>query len=170
MSSIYELRESPLKMDEEEFNELWSMKPIEAQQCIIFGKSIDVPRSYAVYGVQYRFAGQENAPVEVPPILEKYLEYGNSVLVNWYEDGSKYIGYHSDNENGLSGCIFAFSYGEKRRFKFMEKATKNVETIMLENNSLLIMKENTQKTHKHSLPVMKKADKRISITVRTIQH
>ena len=171
MSSHFELRESPICLGEDQFEALWAMKPLEAQQCVIFGKTIDVPRNYKVYGEQYRFSGQENVPVEVPLELGEFLAFGNSVLVNWYEDGSKYIGYHSDDERGLSGCVYAFSYGVCRRFKFKNKETDEVDTLMLENNSLLVMSETCQKTHKHSLPVMKKiTGRRISITVRTLTH
>lgn len=168
MSSVYELCESPICLNEAQFDVLWAMKPLDAQQCVIYGKTIDVPRSYKVYGVQYRFSGQENESVPVPAELESFLEYGNSILVNWYEDGSKYIGYHSDDERGLSGCVYGFSYGVRRRFKFKNKKSGEIDTLMLDNNSLLIMKENCQKTHKHSLPVMKIGGRRISVTVRTI--
>ena len=171
MDSIFELQESPIKFNEEQFELLWLMKPMESQQCVIFGKTIDVPRKYAVYGAQYAFAGQKNDPVDVPPILEPFLAFGNSILLNWYEDGTKYIGYHSDDERGLSGCVYGFSYGASRRFKFKNKKTGEVETIVLENNSVLTMKENTQKTHKHSLPVMKNVlERRISVTVRSINY
>jgi hypothetical protein len=171
INDVFELCEAPVTFNEEQFELLWHMKPMESQQCKIFGKTIDVPRKYAVYGAQYSFGGQENSPVEVPLILEPFLEFGNSILLNWYEDGSKYIGYHSDDERGLKGCVYGFSYGASRKFKFQNKKTKEVDTIVLENNSLVIMKENTQKTHKHSLPVMKNvSERRISVTVRTIKY
>ena len=165
---IFELIESPIKMNEDQFEALWARKPVEAQYCSMFGKTIEVPRNYAIYGANYKFAGQQNGADDVPDELREYLAFGNSILVNWYENGDKYIGYHSDDERGISGCIYGFSYGAERRFKFMEKATKEVTTLMLPNNSLLIMKENTQKLYKHSLPVMKKVGRRISITVRTL--
>ena len=155
-------------MNEEQFEALWAKKPVESQYCIIFGKTIEVPRNYAIFGENYKFAGQENGSSPVPDELCEYLAYGNSILINWYENGEKYIGYHSDNEKGLSKCVYGFSYGAERKFKFMEKATKEVTTLMLPNNSLLIMKDNTQKLYKHSLPVMKRVGRRISITVRTL--
>jgi alkylated DNA repair dioxygenase AlkB len=167
-NAVFELKVSPIPLDEEQFEALWSKKPIEKQYCTMFGKLIEVPRNYQIFGEDYKFAGQKNEGIPVPEELEPYLEYGNSVLVNWYENGDKYIGYHSDNERGLSKEIYGFSYGSERRFKFLEKATKEVTTIILPNNSLLIMKENTQKTHKHALPVMKNVGRRISITVRTL--
>lgn len=169
MSAPFELIASPVRFDDEQFDMMWAMKPIEAQQCVVFGKTIDTPRNYKVYGAQYRFSGQENEPVAVPAGLDAFLAYGNSILVNWYEDGTKYIGYHSDDERGLNGRVYAFSYGVSRRFKFKNKETNAVDTIMLDNNSLLVMGETCQKTHKHSLPIMKKIkQRRISITVRTI--
>lgn len=167
-NDVYELNESPIKMDETQFEALWGLKPVDAQYCVIFGKTIEVPRNYAIYGVNYKFAGQENGANPVPDELHEYLAFGNSILVNWYENGDKYIGYHSDDERGMSGCVYGFSYGAERRFKFMEKATKKVTTLMLANNSLLTMKENTQKNYKHSLPVMKNVGRRISVTVRTL--
>lgn len=168
MVNVYELLESPIKMNEEMFERVWEMKPSEAQYCKMFGKTIEVPRNYAIYGVNYKFAGQENGSIEVPDELKDYLAFGNSILVNWYDNGDKYIGYHSDDERGLSGCVYGFSYGSERRFKFMEKASKEVTTLMLPNNSMLIMKEDTQRLYKHSLPVMKKVGRRISVTVRTL--
>ena len=167
-SNVFELIDSPIKMNEEQFEALWAKKPVDSQYCIIFGKTIEVPRNYAIFGENYKFAGQENGSSPVPDELREYLAYGNSILINWYENGEKYIGYHSDNEKGLSKCVYGFSYGAERKFKFMEKATKEVTTLMLPNNSLLIMKDNTQKLYKHSLPVMKRVGRRISITVRTL--
>jgi len=153
-TQVYSLQESPIQMDDEAFNIIWAMKP---QQCVV--GIDDVP--YMVYGLGV------NA---VPEELEEYLPFGNSIMVNWYENGDKYIGYHSDTQDGLSGCIYEFSYGATRCFTFMDKATKQVDAIMLQNNSLIIMKENTQNTHTHALPVMKNVGKRISITVRTINY
>jgi hypothetical protein len=165
-NEIYTLKRSPLEIN---FEELWLLRPITPQQCKIFGKIIDVPRNYAVYGISYGFAGQSNVGNEVLPCLVPFLAYGNSILVNWYEDGSKYIGYHSDDEKGLVGEVFGFSYGAERKFKFQHKKTKEVHNLVLEHNSLIIMKENTQANYKHSLPAMKRIlEPRISITVRTI--
>ena len=165
-NEIYTLKNSPLEIN---FDEFWQLRPIVPQHCKIFGKVIEVPRNYAVFGASYDFAGQRNVGNEVLPCLEPFLQYGNSILVNWYEDGSKYIGYHSDDERGLVGEVFGFSYGVERKFKFQHKKTKTVHNLVLEHNSLIIMKENTQANYKHSLPAMKKVlEPRISITVRTI--
>tara|TARA_B110000285_G_C14912970_1_gene508830 strand:- start:185 stop:727 length:543 start_codon:yes stop_codon:yes gene_type:complete len=162
------IKKSPIEIN---FDEIWQMRPTVPQQCKIFGKTIDVPRHYAVYGVSYAFAGQPNISNDVlPPCLEPFLQYGNSILVNWYADGTKYIGYHSDDQKGLVGEVFGFSYGAERKFKFQNKKTKEIHDLVLHHNSLIIMKEHTQKNYKHSLPAMKKVQEpRISITFRTLQ-
>ena len=106
----------------------------------------------------------------MPHILQPFLAYGNSILVNYYKDGEDYIGFHSDDEKALvaNQRIHCFSYGAERKFKFKHKQTEEVIDLMLPNNSYLIMKEQTQKNWKHALPVMKKVNnRRISVTVRT---
>ena len=171
-NEIFKLTNAPIEcvINEEQFEMLWAMRPVEEQFCKMFGKIIAVPRKYALYGCSYNFAGVKNSGIiEVPEILTPFLQFGNSILVNYYDDGSKYIGYHSDDEKGLVGCVYAFSYGAARKFKFQNKITKEVTNIILEHNSMLIMKENTQRDYKHALPASKKIkDRRISITVRTI--
>ena len=155
--------------NEDQFEQIWDMRPSEDQFCKMFGKTIIVPRKYAVYGISYDFGGVKNQGIEVPEILTPFLQFGNSILVNYYDDGKQYIGFHSDNEKGLVGCVYTFSYGVARKFKFKNKKTKEVTDVILENNSMLIMKENTQRDYKHALPASKKIkDRRISITVRTI--
>ena len=173
-NEIFQLKQAPddCVINEDQFEMLWSMRPVEEQVCKMFGKTIVVPRKYTIYGSSYNFAGVRNPGVEeVPEILTPFLQFGNSILVNYYDDGSRYIGYHSDDEKGLVGCVYGFSYGAARKFKFKNKKTKEVTDLVLETNSMLIMKENTQRDYKHALPASKKiTDRRISVTVRTIVH
>jgi hypothetical protein len=172
-NEIFELKNAPSEccFNEEQFEQLWDMRPDDKQFCVIFGKKIEVPRKYSIYGSSYNFAGVKNSGIEVPTILEPFLQFGNSILVNYYNDGSNYIGYHSDNEKGLVGLVYGFSYGASRNFKFQNKKTKEVTNVILESNSLIIMKEHAQRDYKHSLPASKKIkDRRISITIRTIEN
>ena len=164
----------PLPVDAAAFEQLWALRPDEPQVFAIYGKEIELGRRYVLYGGSYGFAGQEHAgAAQVPEILRPYLQYGNSILVNFYRDGSEYVGYHSDNQRDLvpNQRIHCFSYGAERRFKFQHKQTKEVLDLMLPNNSLLVMKEHTQRLWKHALPVMKKMKegdtRRVSVTVRT---
>lgn len=115
------VEDSPIQLTEEQFESLWAKKPTDAQYCMMYGKTMEVPRNYAIYGQSYMFSGQQNKSAPVPSELAAYLEYGNSILVNWYENCEKYIGYHSDDQRGMSGCVYAFSYGAERRFKLWKK-------------------------------------------------
>ena len=100
----------------------------------------------------------------------------NSCLVNWYNDGNEYIGYHTDDETDLvqNKDIYIFSlydrYNIPRKFKFQSKTTKKITTLELEGGSLLIIPSAVQKTHKHSLPKMKNYPfQRISLTFRYVK-
>ena len=62
--------------------------------------------------------GQANiADPIVPDILQPFLAYGNSILVN-YKDGKDYIGFHVLVANQHIHC---FSYGAERKFKFKHR-------------------------------------------------
>jgi len=100
----------------------------------------------------------------------------NSILINWYNP-EHYIGYHSDDESNLipNIGIYCLTYLDKSPRRFILKNIKNNDKfeINLENNSLIIMGGDTQKTHKHSIPPLRKKDKdcgrRISITFRAFK-
>lgn len=130
----YNLLPAELNIGDEKFIELWSMRPVEDNYVMMYGKKIITPRKFKVYGKQYNFNGTCEADIEIPPILKSYLDYinsldsfhYNSVLVNWYENAD-YIGFHSDNEKQLvaGSNIYGISFGEKRTMRFKD----NDETI-----------------------------------------
>ena len=51
----------------------------------------------------------------------------NGVLVNWYQDGEHYIGWHSDDVSQLDqdAPIYTISLGATRTFKIRETKDKN---------------------------------------------
>ena len=53
----------------------------------------------------------------------------NELLVNWYRDGSDYIGPHSDDERELvkGAGIYCISYGATRDFVLCKKKDKKVK-------------------------------------------
>ena len=56
--------------------------PIEQQYVKIFGKTIDTPMRYNIYGISYEFSGQKNiANPEIPEILQPFYFY---LLVTHY--------------------------------------------------------------------------------------
>lgn len=173
-----------LKLDQDRFEELWNLRPEVRPKIKIFDKMIEVPRYYQSYGKDYNFSGVKNTSIEVPPTLQKYLDYVNSkepdydfngILVNWYPDGKSYIGFHSDDESQLvkESPIYCFSFGQKRKFVLQEKyGEKKRKDFIVSNNSYIVMGGQCQKYYKHSIPkITRKAElescgRRISITLR----
>jgi alkylated DNA repair dioxygenase AlkB len=95
----------------------------------------------------------------------------NAVLGNKYEDGTRYISEHSDDEKDLvkNAYIISVSLGAKRDFIFKNKHTGEKITIQLEPGSVLLMGGECQKNWKHSLPKrLKVKDARINLTFRSI--
>ena len=95
----------------------------------------------------------------------------NSCLLNYYHNGNEGMSWHSDAEKMLqkNGSIASFTFGAERKFAFKHKVTKDTTSIVLQNGSLLEMKNNTQTHWLHRLPtssIIKRP--RINLTFRTI--
>lgn len=95
-------------------------------------------------------------------------------FANMYEDGTHYMGFHSDNEaeNGPSKdnrVIASVTFGEARRFVFKRKSDGTKVELTLEPGSLLLMKGQTQSIWKHAVPkTAKSMGKRLNLTYRVI--
>jgi Alkylated DNA repair protein len=160
----------------------------EDSQILIKGKLVNPSRKYVSYGdikdpttTKIR-SWHENKPVEkiMKHLVEKLYKYCgirfNFVLVNRYNDGNDYIGYHSDRET--DSAIAGISLGAKRSMYFqyanqnkIMKLLKKPETldIELENGSLIMISPETNKNWKHSIPKSKIIrHTRISLTFRII--
>ena len=89
-------------------------------------------------------------------------------MCNHLQNGDDYVGFHTDSEVQNGDIIASISLGCVRKFSFQNKDDKQMKVhINLENNSLLIMDENSAKSKwKHSLPKMKNVGERINITFR----
>jgi alkylated DNA repair dioxygenase AlkB len=137
----------------------------EESMITLFGKRINIPRKQMAYGnegLTYTFSG-----VTVPakawfPLLtdvKRQIEYllgvsFNFVLINYYHDGSKNIGYHSDDETTLypDSVIASLSLGQTRWFYLKRKKDNKVFKIRLKDNSVVTMEGKCQKLFKHSVP------------------
>jgi alkylated DNA repair dioxygenase AlkB len=111
-----------------------------------------------------------------PELLELKLKienltgyHFNICLVNFYNTGKNYIGWHSDNEEkGSIECIASISLGTERDFAFRKKGEKDIlKNIRLENSSLIIMDDGCQYEYEHCVIQNKEIkDVRINITFR----
>jgi alkylated DNA repair dioxygenase AlkB len=152
-------------------------------EAIIFGKKIITKRKVAWYGSS-EFSYTYSKITKTATIFTKELlalkaivekesgETYNSCLLNLYHSGEEGMGYHSDGEKMLkkNGAIASLSLGVARKFSFKHRVNKQRIDIVLENGSLLVMKEATQTNWLHRLPPTKKVNvPRINLTFRTVE-
>lgn len=149
----------------------------------MYGKKVYSPRFSAWYGDEgksYAYSGlklQANPWNEGLLFLKNKIEKisqttYNSVLLNWYRNGSDYMGWHTDNEPelGMNPTIASVNFGAERRFLFRRKNQHEEKIeLILQNGSLLIMSGAIQHYWQHALPKSAKISAhRINLTFRKI--
>jgi len=151
-------------------------------EAVIFGKRIITKRKVAWYGekpFQYTYSKTTKHALHwTTELLELKLlveqktgEAFNSCLLNLYHNGEEGMAWHSDEETALkkNGAIASLSFGAERKFALKHKETKEKVELILENGSLLVMKDTTQTHWLHRLPPTKLISKpRVNLTFRTI--
>jgi alkylated DNA repair dioxygenase AlkB len=160
------------------------MNNIQWQQdeIMMFGKLIITKRKVAWYAhkeLDYTYSKKTKKAIlftpellEIKEIIEQQCnETFNSCLLNLYHNGDEGMGWHADAEKELkpNGAIASVSFGAARKFVFKHKENETLVTIMLDNGSLLVMKDQTQQYWQHQLPKSKRIKTpRINLTFRTI--
>lgn len=151
-------------------------------EAIIFGKHFITKRKAAWYGdANYRYTYSNttkqalawtNELLYLKQLVEELTGTKfNSCLLNLYHNGEEGMAWHSDDEKtlGKDTAIASLSLGAERKFSFKHKKTKQALAVVLENGSLLVMKDATQTNWLHCLPKSKKINRpRINLTFRTI--
>lgn len=164
------------------FESLLSTIEWKNDEAVIFGKHIVTKRKVAWYGdnnFDYTYSNTTKQAltwtkelVELKIIIEQQTgEQFNSCLLNLYHNGDEGMAWHSDAEKDLkkNGAIASLSFGAERKFAFKHKQTKENVSLILENGSLLVMKDNTQTNWLHRLPPTKLIKKpRVNLTFRSI--
>jgi alkylated DNA repair dioxygenase AlkB len=149
-------------------------------EAVIFGKHIITKRKVAWYGDSNYLYTYSNTTKHALPWTEELSDLRqtveqiagtkfNSCLLNLYHNGDAGIAWHSDDEKSLkqNSTIASLSLGTERKFSFKHKLTKQTISLVLEDGSLLIMKDATQTNWLHSLPKSKKIiGPRINLTFR----
>lgn len=151
-------------------------------ELMMFGKKIVTKRKVGWYGDKpYQYTYSNSSKVALPwtaelsqlkTIVEKVSgERYNSCLLNLYHEGAEGMGWHSDDEKELkeNGAIASLSFGAERKFVLRHKESREKVELILEEGSLLVMKDVTQYYWQHSLPPIRKiSTPRINLTFRTI--
>lgn len=146
----------------------------------MFGKKIVMSRKMAwfsqqnkdyVYGNSKKIA-QVYFPqlVEIQNIVEQISqEKFNACLLNYYHNGKEAMGWHADNEPEIikNSTIASISLGAERFFEFKHRTKPDKRKLLLQNGSLLLMKNETQNHWLHRLtPDTKSNQPRINLTFR----
>ena len=167
----------------EAFEFLRENTPWEQPEIVMFGKKHKqscLSTWHSDAGVNYVYSGVERVahPMnETLSEIRRRCEVAanskfNSVLVNFYRDGSAGMGWHSDNEaiNGREPTIASVSLGATRRFDLRHRETKQTVKVDLEDGSLLVMSGLSQQCWVHQIAkTAKPVGPRINLTFRLVQ-
>lgn len=154
---------------------------LEKQRVFVYGRWCYQHRSIGFFSdtsVGYKYSGNMVQSQPMLPFISKLLETVNKhfdsnfngILVNRYENGSDYIGVHSDDEKSLdkAGGVVAISFGQTRKFRIRNKKDKKIfKDIKLTSGMLLQMGGEFQSEFTHEIPIEKLANGvRYSFTFR----
>lgn len=165
------------------FNKLLTTIEWKNDEAIIFGRHIITKRKVAWYAdTNYEYAYSNRTKyalpwnkelVELKTLVDELTgTIFNSCLLNLYHNGDEGMTWHSDDEKTLAddSPIASFSFGAERKFMLKHKQTKETISLMLENGSLLVMKDETQKKWLHGLPKSKRVTQpRVNLTFRIME-
>lgn len=163
------------------FKELLQHTPWRSDSITVFGKTHQQPRLTALYGFKvYQYSSITMHPIAFTPTLLAIKdriesltdETFNVCLLNLYRDGNDSNGWHADNEKSLGNnpVIASVSFGAPRVFHLKHNTLAHRKKLILEHNSLLLMKGTTQHFWKHQIPKTKKTvGPRINLTFRYIK-
>tara|TARA_E500000178_G_C16980207_1_gene735391 strand:+ start:1038 stop:1577 length:540 start_codon:yes stop_codon:yes gene_type:complete len=143
----------------------------------IYGREVTAPRTLTWFGdagLNYRYTGCDHFTHGWPEPLQRIRQKVhalsgltfNFVLLNRYQSGAQYMGWHKDDERGAAATIASLSLGASRRFRVDSNTSGERETLQLEDGSLLVF----DGRQRHCLPATKRCDlPRINLTFRRIQ-
>lgn len=156
----------------------------EARSITLFGKTRLQPRLiswHADDGLGYRYSNDYHAGKPLTPLLDSLRltvqrhcgHRFNSVLCNYYRDGSDSMGMHADDEPELGDepVIASLSLGQERTLRFKHRSDPGVPDLRIElgDGSLLLMAGSTQRCWKHGIAKTRKpCGPRVNLTFRWI--
>lgn len=128
--------------------------------------------TYSYSGITHPWQPWAPAMLEIRAALEKELKTPfNGCLANFYENERDSVSPHADDEEDMQegAPVVSVSLGETREFVVKHMTTGARHVIPLEHGSLLIMRGDTQKVSRHSIPKARKVcGPRINLTFRQI--
>lgn len=157
--------------------------PWRQNEIKLFGKTHNEPRltqlygdeglDYGYSGIKFKALAWTETLAQIKADVEKAAgtEF-NVCLLNQYRTGQDSNGWHADDEPelGQNPTIASVSLGQERFFHLRHNENKDWKfKFLLENGSLLLMKDQTQHTYKHQIAKTKREiDLRINLTFRKV--
>lgn len=132
--------------------------------------------SYGDAGVSYRYSGVDYAALpwtqtllEIKKCIEAVQGEYNYCLLNRYRSGSDSMGWHADDEPEMGNVIGSLSLGATRKFRIRHNITRQTQTFLVGNGTLMIMAGTMQQHWQHEVPKTKlNVGERINLTFRQI--
>ncbi len=146
-------------------------RPLPRLQCWM----ADQGRSYSYSGLKLTPHPWNPDVLRIKARMEQLCEHSfNSVLLNYYRDGSDSVSWHADDETelGPNPIVASVSLGAERTLEFKLKfnLTTPKKQIVLGSGSILIMGKTIQNNWLHQIPkISGTIDPRISLTFRNHQ-
>lgn len=123
----------------------------------IYGRTVIAPRSLAWFGekdLNYRYSGLDHVATGWPNRLcalrdavshEAGCDF-NFLLLNRYDHGGHYMGWHRDDESAAAPQIASLSLGGTRRFRYRQGPGESSTALDLTSGSLLMFDGRVQHT------------------------
>lgn len=173
-------------------NILWNAKPKEYDKIKIGNKVYSEHRCNSLFTIEnnivFPYSGKivkSSGKIDDYDILinclnisnDMYPDFNfNAAFVNWYVDGSEYVGAHSDDirklKDGSPIISFTFLLDDKVPRKFTVNSYEDntiIDSYILGHGDLLVMEDGFQKCLKHAIPkcsIKKNFSRRINVTIR----
>jgi alkylated DNA repair dioxygenase AlkB len=165
------------------FGACWDLHPAEFYQIRQPGTGvmIPVPRWQQAYARDYRYSGNVNSALPVPPILSPFLAWSreridprlNGLLLNWYDAAYAHrIGAHRDSIDGLlkGAPIVTISLGATRVFRLWPAKAKGFVDFEASHGVVFVLPWQSNTHLKHGVPhQVSDQGRRISITLRSFE-
>lgn len=181
--AVYFSPEESLEFFEGLEDEVTYLSP-EETAVSVYGKHYNLPRDMAIYGDKgLEYKQSKRAPIACTqwcPILLKLKNQVESIhkvkynmcIVNKYQNGESNNGVfaHDEEDVDQSIPIASISFGATRDYKFKPNNNKeDVFSIPLQNGTIVIMHDPTNRNWKHAVPkTRKKKSPTIAAIFRTV--
>jgi alkylated DNA repair dioxygenase AlkB len=145
----------------------------EQKKVLMYGKEVITPRLTAWFGYQLPLLPWTKELLQIKERVENLSSiHFNSVLLNYYRDSNDSVAWHSDDDGvpGKNKFVASVSFGQERLFDIRSKNNHgNKFSILLENGSYLLMKNDFQENWQHRIAKSKLPMKeRLNLTFRII--